>query len=104
MQKLDIFTIFDTKANAYLQPFFSTNRDTARREFSKAVNSDGQFNQFAEDYSLFHLGNFDQDEGTFELSQTPFHVCNAITLLTPSYDGPLLAPEGPADIKKSVSS
>lgn len=98
MQKLDIFTIFDTKANAYLQPFFSINRDTARREFSKAVNGDGQFNQFAEDYSLFHLGNFDQDEGTFELSEAPHHICNAINLKALDLSGAT-----PTPIRKEVS-
>ncbi len=80
--KLEIFTIFDSKAGAYLQPFFSINVETAKREFSAAVNGEGTFAQFAEDYALFYLGDFDQPEAKFEISTTPIHICNAVTLKT----------------------
>ena len=80
--KLESFTIFDIKAKAFLQPFFSMNIDTAKRDFSKAVNGDGQFAQFAEDYALYHTGSFDQAEGTWETYDSPQHLCNAITLRT----------------------
>ncbi len=92
MQKLEIFTIFDQKANAYLQPFFSNNTDTARREFHKAINQEGQFNSYAEDYSLFYLGAFDQDEGTFDLSDVAQHIVNAITLREIPYETELHPP------------
>lgn len=80
MQRLTIFSVYDSKATAYLQPFFSVNVETALREFSTAVNGEGQFNQYAEDYSMFLLGTFDQDEGTFILESAPIHCGNAITL------------------------
>jgi len=77
---LSMFTIHDSKAEAYLQPFFSANIETARREFATAVNKEGQFNRWSEDYSLFYLGQFDQNEGTTTLETSPKHICNAITL------------------------
>ncbi len=80
MQRLSIFTVFDSKAKAYLQPFFSVNTETAQREFKTAVNGEGQFNNFAEDYSLYLLGMFDQETSQFKLESGPIHVCNAITL------------------------
>lgn len=80
MTRLTIFTIFDSKAQAYLQPFFSANAETAQREFTTAVNGEGQFNKFAEDYSMFQLGTFDQESGAFILEASPIHICNAITL------------------------
>ncbi len=79
--KLEIFTIFDSKAKAYLQPFFSLNVETAKREFSAAVNGEGPFAQFAEDYALFSLGVFDQNEGDFDITIAT-HICNAVTLRT----------------------
>lgn len=81
MQRLTIFSIYDSKAKAYLQPFFSNNVETATREFTSAVNGEGQFNKYAEDYSMFLLGTFDQDEGSFILESAPIHCCNAITLI-----------------------
>jgi len=92
MQTLFIFTIFDSKANAYLQPFFSVNSDTARREFHKAINQDGQFNAYAEDYSLFLLGSFDQDEGFLDIEDSPQHVVNGITLRELIYENDLEPP------------
>ncbi len=80
MQRLTIFSIFDSKAQAYLQPFFSNNVETAKREFATAVNGEGQFNKYTEDYSMFLLGTFDQDDGTFILESAPIHCANAITL------------------------
>lgn len=92
MTRLEIFTIYDSKAQAYLQPFFSLNAETAQREFTKAVNGEGNFSQFAEDYSLHLLGLFDQEEGTFTIETAPVHICNAITLKH--------RPEFPRDIRQ----
>lgn len=80
MQTLGIFTIFDSKAEAYLQPFFSAQIATAKREFTKAINGEGQFHEFSEDYALYYLGEFNQEEGIFTLEQQPKHICNAVTL------------------------
>lgn len=106
MQKINMFTIFDTKANAYLQPFFSRTNDTAIRELTKAVNDEKSlFHNAAEDYTLFYLGNFDEDEGTFDMSPQPISVVNAITLLRPAYpegsvyNEPLVDPRISAQLK-----
>lgn len=80
MLTLEIFTVFDQKANAYLQPFFSPTIETGGRIFDQAINNEGMFNQYAEDYSLFHLGTFDQDECKFTINEPPAHLVNAITL------------------------
>ncbi len=80
--QLGIFTVFDCKAKAYLQPFFSVNIETATREFTAAVNGEGNFNRFAEDYSLFELGVFEQLTGELVTYPAPQHLCNAVTLKT----------------------
>ncbi len=98
MQTLGIFTIFDSKAEAYLQPFFSAQIATAKREFSQAVNGDGSFNKFAEDYALYYLGEFNQHEGTFTLEQQPKHICNAVTLKS----DPVLAQVNMDNIQQSI--
>lgn len=93
---LGMFTIFDSKAEAYLQPFFSENAETAKREFGAAVNGEGNFAQFAEDYALFELGEFSQEFGNFDLCLAPKHICNAITLRTPQRGGHRLDSPGPS--------
>lgn len=85
--KLEMFSIYDSKATAFLQPFFSLSAGTAIREFSDAANStDHEFNRHAEDYTLFHLGTFDQGEGEFTLSAVPISLGLAAALLNPEHN------------------
>jgi len=59
MQHL-MFTIHDEKAGAYLPPFFLPNAEMAKRTFSDCINDKKHaFGQHPEDYTLFHLGAFD---------------------------------------------
>lgn len=58
------FSVFDSKAEAYLQPFFATTVGMAMRSFGDAVKDEGhQFHKHAADYTLFQIGGFDDDKG-----------------------------------------
>lgn len=79
---MKIFTIYDNKAKAYLQPFFSRNVATATREVEQVVNTpDHNFNIHASDYGLFDLGEYDEESGKIK-SIPPTHVINLIELKT----------------------
>lgn len=66
-----IFSVRDLKAEAYLQPFFSANTNTATRAFQDACRqADSPFAKHPEDYMLFELGLFDDVSGEVE-SITP---------------------------------
>lgn len=59
-----MFTIYDSKAEAYHQPFYSRTEAEAVRSCSQAVQEEGhQFNLHAEDFVLFEIGNFDEQTG-----------------------------------------
>ncbi len=65
--KLFAFAIFDAAAEAYLPPFFFGTKGTAIRSFADAVNEEGTpFALHAADYTLFHIGFFDQASGELE--------------------------------------
>ena len=82
--KLVMFSVYDTKAEAFLQPFFSLSRGTAMREFSEAANQpDHQFFRHAADYHLFELGTFDQVKGEVELSAPKVELGNALMFRQP---------------------
>ncbi len=54
-----IFCVFDSKAEAFLQPFFSVNRAVALRSFTQACqDSQSDFHRFAGDYTLFEIGEW----------------------------------------------
>jgi len=77
-----IFTVYDSKAAAYLQPFFSQTKGTAIRNFSDAVNdAQHHFSRHAEDYTLFELGHFDDQDAKFHLHETPESIGVAIEFL-----------------------
>ncbi len=65
-----IFCIWDSAAHAFLDPFIAPTIEFALREFRRAVNQpEHQFNQYPEDYILFHIGEFSVEEGKIIPSQ-----------------------------------
>ena len=69
---MKIFTIYDSKSEAYLTPFFLKTTALAIREIETAVNDPNhQFGKFPADYSLFELGTYDEDTAKIEMKKTP---------------------------------
>jgi len=61
---LAIFSVWDSKAAAYIQPFFASNNNVAIRMFETACRDQSHdFHRHAEDYTLFRIGSFDQEKG-----------------------------------------
>lgn len=59
MQILKMFTIHDSKADAYLNPFYARSTGEAIRMFEQAMNdANSQFATSPQDYSLWELGQF----------------------------------------------
>jgi len=76
--KQNIFTIFDSKANAYLTPFFLHNEQMAIRVFRDCVNEPThQFGKHPEDYTLFKIGSWDDDKSKF-LTTNPIALGNGV--------------------------
>lgn len=55
-----MFAVYDAKAEAYFPPFYSQNAQSAIRDFSDKVNTPNHvWNRHPEDYTLFAVGEFD---------------------------------------------
>lgn len=79
---IKIFTVHDSKAEAFIQPFFAQTTGLATRSFEQAANETGHdFNRYAGDYSLFELGTFDQGNAQFNILPTPLNLGLAITYI-----------------------
>lgn len=64
-----IFSVYDTKAKAYLAPFFMHQEGMAARVFTNMVNDPNKSHQFSmnpEDYTLFVVGQWDDETCIFE--------------------------------------
>lgn len=78
---LRVYSIRDAKAEVFNTPFYQKTHGEAERNFRTLVN-DGKstVNQFPEDFDLYYLGQYDDNEGKFECLDTPQHVIKAIQL------------------------
>ncbi len=80
-QKQQIFAVFDKKAIAYAYPTFLNQKGQAIRSFENAVNDpQTQFNRNPEDFSLWHLGEFDDVTGVITPLPAPVHLEEALAL------------------------
>jgi len=69
---LKIFSVYDSKVKAFNNPFFQRTTGEALRSFMDACQKmDGNFYKYAEDYTLFEIGAFDDATAKFELYETP---------------------------------
>nr|UXQ88114.1 MAG: nonstructural protein [Microvirus sp.] len=67
--KMKIYVIFDSKIEAYHNPFFAqADREALTMIYETAKDPKTTFNKYPEDYTLFYIGNYNQLEGTIEPS------------------------------------
>lgn len=66
--RLECYSVYDKAVDAFMQPFFVRAKGEALRSFMDAC-SDGksQFVSHPEDYTLFHVGTWDEDIGVFSV-------------------------------------
>lgn len=86
---MKVFSIYDSKAEVYWSPRFYLNAGVALREFSDAAqarNGDNELSAHPEDYTLFEIG--DWDENTGELRTYPSKVALGVALEYANKKGP----------------
>lgn len=77
-----MFSVFDSKAQAFLQPFFSNNSATAIRSFEAAANDETHdFNRWAADYTLFEIGEFHSEKGEILPAVSLINLGNALQFI-----------------------
>jgi hypothetical protein len=74
-----LYTIYDTKVDAYQAPVLAVNDQDIIRQMSNQFQKNLYENKFfanAEDYSLFAIGAYDKKTGSLTSFPTPKHVVN----------------------------
>lgn len=75
---LKIFSIYDEKAKAYFPPQFQPQIGQAIRTFTDIVNNpETQLHKHPEDYSLYHIGSFNDDNAKLESLNEPQFLARA---------------------------
>lgn len=69
-----MLSVFDSKAEAYMRPFFARSTGEAIRGFSDEVNSGNKESALAhhpEDFILYELATWDELSGAVEVYEKP---------------------------------
>lgn len=76
---LKVFSVYDTKTETYMRPFFDSAVGSALRSFGDiAKDSSHVIGQHPTDFALFHLGEWDDKKAVFSPLTAPHHLANAI--------------------------
>lgn len=76
---LKVFTVYDSKADAYLPPMFLPTKGLAIRSFSDAANSEGHnFHKYAGDFTLFEIGEYDDSNAMVTLLESKVNLGTAL--------------------------
>lgn len=80
---MQMFSIRDSKSEAFNRPFFSATRFTAMREVQLGLKNDSAMATYAEDFELFHIADFDPINGEV-VTDKPDLVCPVSELIPPN--------------------
>lgn len=63
-----MLSVFDSKARVFMSPFYVANLQVGARVFSEVANDAAHaFHKHPEDFTLYHLGSFDDESGKHDL-------------------------------------
>lgn len=78
---MQIFSIYDKKAQAYANPFYYHQKGQAIRAFEDAVNDvQSPFFKHPEDFCLFLVGEWDDCTGTIKPLANPQPIEEALSV------------------------
>lgn len=78
MSTQNVYTVYDSKSESYSPPFLARTHGEAIRSFEQAARTEKhQFNEHAEDFTLFHLGNWNDNSALYEMNLNPVPLARA---------------------------
>lgn len=77
-----IYSMYDSAAQLFLTPMFLPTEQMAIRALSDEMrNPDSTIVRHHQDYAMYYLGIFNDDDGTFDVATIPQVVVRATALL-----------------------
>lgn len=75
---MKLFAVKDNKAEGFNPPFTQQTFGLAERTFAEATRDPAShISKFKNDFSLWHVGDFDQNTGIIEPVNPPKQICEA---------------------------
>lgn len=90
MAKYKVFTVYDSKAKAYMQPFFQNSVGEALRAWDTSVNdSQTMFNKYPADFTLFQIAEYDDEIGQYNNLEVKTNLGNGLEVIQASKNMPV---------------
>lgn len=92
--KLIMYSVYDSKIEAYINPIFARSHGEALRRFeATARDEESDFHRYAADYTLMAVGEWDDERGKLTDYEANITLANAIEYAptTPSENRQTLA-------------
>lgn len=87
---IKMFTVYDSKTEVYMRPFFALTKGEAMRSFSEScADSHSMFSKHPADFHLFEMGSFDDATALLD-PITPLNLGCALEFIpdvAPTYEG-----------------
>lgn len=90
---IKLFSVYDSKAKAYMTPFCRPATGLAIRDFIDVVNDvKSTISRYPEDFSLFEIGFFDDNTGELDMVERPINLGlgSAFVKIQPIASAPML--------------
>lgn len=72
---LKIYSVYDSKTDAYVAPMFFQTKGQALRTFAEVANDKNhQIGKYSEDFTLFEIGEFNDNNCKFTLYDAPYSL------------------------------
>lgn len=82
-----VFSVFDSKAEAFLPPVYFRSRGEFLRAFGDSVNDPkSNLSKYPQDYTAFWLGTWDDSNAVFTAQPTPVSLGLAIEFVVQRKD------------------
>lgn len=79
---IKIFSVLDTRAGHFLNPFSDTSSVQALRGFEQACGEpNSAFNRHPDDFALMELAEFEPSTGTLNVHAAPVNLASARSML-----------------------
>lgn len=80
--QLRVYSIRDQKSEVFNTPFYKKSHGEAERDFKTLVNDEkSTVNKYPEDFDLYYLGDYNDNDGKFMPLDTPQHIVKAVQCL-----------------------
>jgi len=84
---LKMYSIRDAKAGIFHKPFYQVTHGEAERSFRTTCSEkQSMMWQYPEDFDLYYVGEYNDNEGTMKPLDTPQHILKAIACVKKEKD------------------